>query len=370
MSDVRDLTLRFLECSGIESEADVLDVAEILANLGLVPGIGAYTQTSQPEPVEDVRRYVSTLHKLAQGGGRPDRRLMYERWVYGGIWLPAPGMQTVIRVVRRGGARDWDINVTLHSWSHPGAGTSLEAVAERGVDLLLQIGTTLYPRTRPSVGLLYGVGNDDVEMAPVILRRRLIVGWRTWYGPAYAEKYGREVLLGLPDRTELLDDGGVYHAIEVEPLDLVAGKPSVYAGVLSYLDKEGIRPAWPRMRRAKSSTAAPRRQEERVVVGNRTLEEFQQFVRELLGTAIVFEGGLRVLMLPLPEPWPELSAAEQELVFEHVVFISREIMTNHPEGRVRVEFNEIPPDLRMMLDAAFPPGGPVTFGLLTDDPPL
>ncbi|MCC7368088.1 MAG: hypothetical protein IT306_06690 [Chloroflexi bacterium] len=97
---------------------------------------------------------------------------------------------------------------------------------------------------RPSIGLIYGVGDDDIDMPPPVLRRELLVGWRTWFGPEYVEKYGRDLLLGLPDRAE--------------PLDLVTGKRGVYAGVGAYLTEHDIRPAWPRLPRPKSG-ATPRR---------------------------------------------------------------------------------------------------------------
>jgi hypothetical protein len=370
MSDVRNLTLRFLECAGIESETDVLDVAETIADLGLRPGVGAYTATGQPAPVEDVRSFVRTQHRPVPGGERPDRHYMFESWVYGGVWMPARGVRTAITIARRGGAWDWDVTVTIRTWSHSHAGMPLEALVQGATDLLEQIGIALYPRARPAIGLLYGVGNDDIDMPPVVLRRKLIAGWRTWYGPAYVDTFGRDVLLGLPDRTEPLGDGGVYQALDVDPLDLVAGKRSVYAGVVSYLEERGIRPAWPRMPRPKSDQAAPRRRRaEQEVMENRKLDELQEYVREMLSNAIVMESGLRVLMLPLQEPWSELSAAEKDLIYQHVAYIAQEIMTEHPQGRVRIEFDEVPADLRAMLDAAFPPGGPVSFGLLTDDPP-
>jgi hypothetical protein len=89
----------------------------------------------------------------------------------------------------------------------------------------------------------------DPDEAPDLLeaadRRRLIVGWRTWYGPAYVEAFGRDWLLGLPDRAAPLPDGGVAHGLDAPLAALVRGEPAPYAAVRAYLRRAGIRPAWP-----------------------------------------------------------------------------------------------------------------------------
>jgi hypothetical protein len=373
MSNVRNLTLRFLECSGIEAGEDVLDIAEMVANFGLRPGAGTYTATTQLEPVEDVRAYVQTTHLETPGGGRPDRRFAFERWVYGTVWLAARGILSDVTIARRGGARDWDVTVTIQTWSYQFAGLPLEVVAEHGADLLVRVGAALYPRIQPALGLIYGVGNDDVEMPPAVLRRQLMVGWQTWYGPTYVEKYGRELLLGLPDRTEMLDDGGVFHALNVAPLDLVTGKRGIYTGVAAYLGERDIRPAWPRLPRSKSN-ATPRRRKEvaRAVddatVDDASLDVFQDEVRALLSNAIVLDTGLRVLMVPLA--WSELNETQQTIVYQNLLQVVRFLLAEHPGSRIRVEFEEMPADLQQLLATTYPAGGPVSYGLLTDPPAL
>ena len=373
MTVVRDLVLWLVECSGIESVSDVLDVASMVADLGLRPGVGTYTATTQPEPVEDVRRFVPTTHYVTPGIVKPDRRLNVERWEYGTVWPSARGVRCSVTISRRGGARDWDVAVRLLTWSYEHAGVPLPDLAGDASALLERIGTTLYPRVMPALGMLYSVGDDDVELPRALLDRKLAVGWRTWYGPSYVEKYGRELLLGLPDRTALLDDDGITQALDVAPLDLVTGGRGVYAGVGAYLAEHDIRPAWPRLPRPKSGATPPRQQEAPRVVDDPTadatsLDAFQDDVRALLSNAIVLDTGLRVLMLPLA--WSELDGAQQTIVYSHLRQVAEFLLTEHPGSRVRFEFTEIPADLRELLSTTYPADGPVSYGLLTDPPPL
>jgi hypothetical protein len=258
LTRIRDLILWHVECAGIESESDVLDVAAMIANLGLQPGVGAYTARTQMEPVDDVRGFVPTTHYMTPGVVRPDRRLSVERWSYGAVWLSGRGIRCGVTINRRGGARDWDVAVRVLTWSHEHAKIPLQVAADDATAVLEKIGTTLYPRLFPTMGLLYSAGEDDIELPHAVLDRKLAVGWRSWYGPAYFETFGRELLLGLPDRTEALDDGGVYQALDVAPLDLVTGKRGTYAGVVAYLAERDIRPAWPRLPRPKPGGASRR----------------------------------------------------------------------------------------------------------------
>jgi hypothetical protein len=251
--------------------------------------------------------------------------------------------------------------------------------------LLERAGRALYDQIQPGLGVILAARPSDTsELTPPYLKRRLFVGWRTWYGPGYVETFGRDLLLGLPDRAEKLDDGGVYQALDATPLDLVTGKPSVYAGVAAYLAERDIQPAWLRLPRPKSGNASrpksrsgarpssvPPTQPETpgpdTVDEDTGPDEFQQDVRELLSTVIVLTTGLRVLMLPLA--WSELGESERMIAFRHLLYAVQSQLTQHPDCRVRVEFQEIPAELRAWLEASYPAGGPVSYGLLTDTPP-
>ncbi|MCC7368085.1 MAG: hypothetical protein IT306_06675 [Chloroflexi bacterium] len=376
MSRLRDLILDFRECAGLASEADVLDVARIIADCGLRPGIGAYTASGQPRLVEDVESHLRSIRLVFDGYGPVDRLHMVEEWSYGAVWLVAPGTRTIVSIFRRS-ETDWDVKISISTWSHEDAGVPLEAFAGASTEMLTRIGKALYTRIRPALGILYGV-SGELSLPAVVLRRALVVGWRTWYGPAYVEKYGRDLLLGLPDQAELLDDGGVFQALDVDALDLATGKRGVYAGVGAYLTEHDIRPAWPRLPRPKSGATPRRGREAPIVVDDFTDDEtslaesqdteFQDNIQALLSTVIVLDTGLRVLMLPLP--WSELDEARQVIAYRQLLYAVQTLRTRHPDGRVRIEFPEIPADLAAMLATNYPAGGPVSYGLLTDPPLL
>lgn len=384
MSGLRDLILDFRECAGFRSEADVLDVAEIIAGLGLRPGVGAYTGTSQPEPVDGVRPFVSTRHHVFEGYGPIDRLHMMDDWGYGAVWARAPGTRAMVSVFRRSEA-DWDLKVSICTWSHTHTNLSLEEHVSASTELLEQIGSVLYRRVRPALGIVYGAGSE-IGLASVVLLRDLAVGWRTWYGPTYVETYGQEALLGLPDRTEGLDDGGVYHALDATPLQLAKGDRSLYTNVWPYLDQHSLDPAWPRRPRPRKGRAGTRgaagpahangpastNRSERSGNGTRpperTLDEVKAYVIQTLDTALVFAGGT-VHLFMLPIIWSRLAEEQRVVTFRMLLYRIQAHQQEHPSVRIEVRFDEIPPDLREWLEGAFPDGGPVSYGLLTDDPP-
>jgi len=78
---------------------------------------------------------------------------------------------------------------------------------------MLAIARDLYPLARPTYGEVEGNWGewDTVDVSRLRLKH---ISWVNFFGPAYVEKYGRDVLLGLPgSRTELLPDGGVFHQL-------------------------------------------------------------------------------------------------------------------------------------------------------------
>lgn len=388
MTAVRSFNLTLWECANLRSEADVIDVAEKMADLGLRPGVGAYTGTSEPQPVDDVRAFVPTTHRSFQSlktHGRVDRRLLAEAWTFTGLWMRVPGAHSIVTIARREGAGDWDVSVMMLTWSHEHAKLPLEQFVNGTSDLLERIGEALYSRVRPAFGMLYGVTSSEIDLPSAVIRRDLVVGWRTWYGPAYVEKYGREVLLGLPDRVEQLDDGGVYHALDATPLQLATGDRSLYANVWPYLDQCGLEPAWPRRPRSRKGHSVARASSgpapanglgstngseptgNRARPAERTLDEVKAYVNQMLETALVFAGGT-VHLFMLPIGWTQLTDEQRVVAFRMVLYIIQGHQQEHPTVRIEIRFDEIPPELREWLEGAYPPGGPVSYGLLTDDP--
>lgn len=370
MKQAHDLELRLFGCDGVASFDDVVSVAGLMRDLGcvFVETVGGANQVAsdnrtflEERSFDFVSRGVLSPAQLES----PAQEL--QRW--GGLCAPVEALHSEggFGACRRLG-NAWDLQVRITTDLLRTHDESVSAAVSRWAALLERLGDALYERIRPELGVLFATQPSDMrERVPAFLQRRLFVGWRTWYGPAYVEAYGQDVLLGLPDRAEALDGGGVRHKLAADPVDLVAGEKRVHAAVFSYLKERGLQPAWPRMPRPKSDKSSPRRQRsERGTADDRKLDRFQKDVRRLLSTVAVLKSGVRVLMLPVP--WSLLGPDEQAILVRHLLYAVQSAMTDHPGGRVHIEFEEIPADLWDLLEKTYPPGGPVSFGLLTDEP--
>src|SRR5207247_1070889 len=85
--------------------------------------------------------------------------------------------------------------------------------------ILEQLGELLYQRARPALTVLTATGDREFDGSPSAAeRRRLIVGWRTWYGPAYVEPVGRVWLLAWPGAAAPTGDGAVGRMIREQLL--------------------------------------------------------------------------------------------------------------------------------------------------------
>lgn len=256
MSDLLDLELGFWDCAGIRTEADVIDVARLVAAQGLVPGVGPWTATSTPRPVAaaDIGAFVPTVHFASGGSARrsrarsADRLTPQETWGYAAVRPEQPFGQAQVGIGRLG-EDNWEVSILVSTWSHARAEMPPQAFVASWASLLEGIGTALYARTRPVLGAVTAsppTSYESDQLARWVLQRRLVVGWRTWFGPAYVDAFGRDLLLGLPDHTTPVDDGGVSHALDAPAVALVQGEPTIYSRVKSYLALRNIEPAWPR----------------------------------------------------------------------------------------------------------------------------
>ena len=368
MKQPGDLELRLFGCVGVASFDDVVIVAERMRDLGLV-FVELVDGTNRA--VDDIRTFLEARSfDFVAEGVLPAARLTspaQERQRWGGLCAPREALHSEAgfgACCRLGNI--WDLQVRMMTGMLRLQGEPLPVAVKRWAELLNRLGDELYEQVRPDLGVLFATQPSDMrERVPVFLQRGLFVGWRTWYGPAYVEAYGQDILLGLPDRAEQLDNGGVYHALDADPVDLVAGAPVVYDRLWKYLEAREIRPAWPRPPRSKTKdTRARRARPVQDDPAPRNPEELQAALRECLSTVAVLTDGTRVLMLPFP--WSVLRESEQAIVFRHLLYAVQSVLTEHPDSRVRVEFLEIPSDLRELLDKTYPTGGPVSYGLLTD----
>jgi hypothetical protein len=131
-------------------------------------------------------------------------------------------------------------------------GEAIDAWSSWAGLILQQAGTALYERTRPAVGAIMTISAGRAAPWQNDLARRvvdgkeLVVGWRTWFGPERAEIHGRDVLLDLPGKAWMLDDGGIGHALGAPISSLVHRQPEIFAAVWDYLEQQDLMPAWPR----------------------------------------------------------------------------------------------------------------------------
>jgi hypothetical protein len=351
MSSSPRLELRLWACQGIQSQPDVVDVVHAIGELGLFPGVGAWTHDGQtPSPVADIAAHLDGLHttttagRRATRGGRIGESEEAEGWLTAVVNHEHPQAYSSLSVTRRGEGM-WNLLLMIGCSPRDKAGLSDEEFSTWAASLLERLAGALYTGIRPTLCSITGRSADGSELTRAVLRRQLIVGWRTWYGPAYVETFGRESLLRLPDHAESLENGGVAHALGAPPQRLVAGDLSMYDSVWPYLDGRGIRPAWPVARRGRK-----RLNDEAA----RALGEFSRDLQELLKFAIVLEGNQRVKVLDLD--WSALAGGglrelKQELVLSAVQNAAERELREYPDARIRFEFGQgAPKELQRLVD--------------------
>lgn len=213
----------------------------------------------------------------------------------------------------------------------------VEPVAQR----ILELSRLFYPLLQPWRG--------DIENWTPLLpedakkRRLKHISWVNFFGPPYVEKYGRDFLLGLPGyRTELLPDGGVFH--QLSPTFVAADEAEarrLQQEVIAYCRRHGY----------KVTCFAPY-----VIPGLTRLAPLEEppdddqlilYLEHALPTTLVLEDGTRLKHLYIP--WRGLSGAQREMVLERLRQVLIAEVKRGGWKRLRLEFNEIPPELEQML---------------------
>jgi hypothetical protein len=344
MARLLDFDLSFWECDGIRSEADVAAVVQLLAEHGLVPATGVRAPGRPPAAVADPVGYMASIRTLTPygkhqaAGGRVGQFETAERWMSGMRRVDEPEGGVILAISRRGVAT-WDVLVTLDSQSFAGSGLTLEEFVPSWAAFLERLGNTLFARLQPSMGAL--TAYDDVPgFEPLVAKRKLIVGWRTWYGPRYVEAFTRDTLLALLDRTDSREPG-IRHALAAPPLALLRGDPAAYAPVLSYLRTIHVEPAWP---------CVPRANERQTEVDDNDASELTQFredMAELLRLSVVLGDGQR-LKIFAPD-WaelldPRLGGPKRTILLESLREAAKRELLDHPDARLRIELGKDAPD--------------------------
>jgi hypothetical protein len=204
----------------------------------------------------------------------------------------------------------------------------------------------------PACALVVVPDSTHFSFSKQVLDRRLVIGWRTWFGPAYVERYGSDWLMGLPGTTHLLPGGGVAHGLGVPLADLLLDRGDPYAEVREYVAAAGHTLAWPRPpKRARKSKAA-------------AVKKIRDDIGDFLDTTIELGDGRRVKMLPLP--WSAMTPEERTVALEEVPKLVEQDIQAHPESTVHFETGELPDDLRAALDAVAARTGRLTYALVPE----
>ena len=210
---------------------------------------------------------------------------------------------------------------------------------------MLAIARDLYPLARPTYGEVEGNWGewDTVDVSRLRLKH---ISWVNFFGPAYVEKYGRDVLLGLPgSRTELLPDGGVFH--QLSPTFVASSEEEakrLRREVIAYCARHGLKVT------CKAPFVIPGLTKRRAPRRSLRAAEFQGLLRHILGgSTLVLADGTRVRVFWVP--WEELTEGQQQEVVEAIRQAAIEAIKGSGGGRVRFEFNEIPDELDQALAA-------------------
>jgi hypothetical protein len=218
MRELQNLDLSFFDCAGIRSEADVAEVFQLVAGYSLVPNVRPWTRTPDPDPapVQQIPTFLRLTHhksplaeRKIQAGRRLGRLEPVENWGFAVLRRDMPEAAGLMSI-GRSGEDNWDLGILAYGWTHRTTGQDPEEFITSWADLLLRIAEALYERVRPVLGEMSAESTGDysrVEFPKYVERRKLLVGWRTWYGPAYVETFGKDFLLALPDRAAELPDG-------------------------------------------------------------------------------------------------------------------------------------------------------------------
>ncbi len=334
------LLMRFDECTELHGEGDVEDIVELFARFKLVPTKDGAT------PVADVSNHLTSVHNRGPVFKNPAPGLASDMWILKMLRTDQPQVQTNLYLSRDQLDGAWRLLVSVWIPSHARQGLTLDEFGASWTELLDGLGSALYQRVGPVLGSVLSTTPDARHFNERdITNRRLVIGWRTWFGPGYVETFGPERLLGLPDRTTTLADEGIHHALEADLAQVLRGDGDPYARVWRYLNSSGLRPAWPRAPRAARASRTTIDQQ---------LTDYRRVIVELLSVVIELEGDQHLIVLA-PD-WTvledrRLGRAKRALLLQSVQEAVDRELAEHPNASIRFELDQdAPKELRRLLD--------------------
>ena len=237
-------------CAGLTDGTDVLRTVERLASLGLLPAVPG-DPGQPPRPATDLAAWVERMHhetdvwKRWKHSTRKLSRTRTTEWWGAAALRQGLDWPHVQLGITRSGRDNWSLSVWASMWPHADAGVAIEEFATSWAHLLVSIVEGLRAKLRPTLAVLYA-SDSYTDLIEDLERGAFVFGWRTWFGSALVDRFGRDFLIGLPDAAVLLEDGTVAHRLDVSPVDMVLPKRGKYARVRPYLQARGVEMGWPR----------------------------------------------------------------------------------------------------------------------------
>jgi hypothetical protein len=225
----------------------------------------------------------------------------------------------------------WEVGLTVSLPPYPWNEQAFRELFDRWGAALEWVGDLLYRHLEPVLVSVDPVLQDDMtDFLREVDRRRLGVGWRTWYGPAYVETYGLDWLLGLPDWTRPLPGGGVLHGLSVPLWSVAAGERIGYASLWPYLERSRVRQAWPDDFWPTEAPLSPAAEAAHLLAFRRAVDRF--FLPK------VEQGGRTTL--GLTTPWHLMTEPEMGTLAEATLDAVRAALVGAGEGEVVLEIDE------------------------------
>lgn len=325
--------LTMKDCVAMAEPQDTLALAERLPEHSLLPMDGKSILNLRA--VDDIPAFVTT--KIARAGDSAFGNWSVRFWVQP-AWL------------------DYQANYLDGSFSvrNTSAGITnclvgglLEGIHRAEVEplsqRLLALGQECYTLARPAIGYINEAWTKE-PMDTEVKRAKLVsLGWANWYGPRYVERYGQDLLLGIPGHTTArLDDGGVFH--QLTPTFLVDDAKAAHAlrqAVRAHFRQAGLKVTCQAPyveRRIFGPPPPPPLSAAAARAEYGSLDEFRAGVAALLETTLVTQSGRRVKVLLLA--WGRLPATYREVALTVLREIAEAELAARPQVEVDFEFSE------------------------------
>jgi hypothetical protein len=242
-----DIELKLLACRGLSHVGQVVEIVERVREAGLWPEGSTSGGEGSPEAAQDLAGFLATRHfdSLAENPSRSLRRLHVRHMWNFPVFDPEMPCARASGHVQLLHPEMWVITFSVMTFSLPDTGRTPAAFFESWGDLLQRVGTALYPIVRPELGILTTpTERSSPEWFRLVSRRRLIVGWRTWFGRPYVDEIGVDRLAHLPGGVKSLCDGGIVHQSRAPLAEVAARNSASHRELQAFVKSQGGELIW------------------------------------------------------------------------------------------------------------------------------